>query len=215
MGRRRGGVRTRIGRGAGVAVGGFGVTGGAGNRDNNHLIAYTGTGAPTVLTVTTPPGRDLGAIVDGADPGGTKAAVVDKFVSLTSGSAGTVLLAVDPQRFAQVAFWGRGFSAEPLRALAAKLDPPAPAPVTVAGSALRVRVNVARLSEPGVQVFANLTVGASPVSLGTLPTHGPATLTGGLVGCPCVLQGFYVQPSAADIRSATPISGSITLSGLA
>jgi putative ABC transport system permease protein len=121
---------------------------------------------------------------------------------------------VDPQRFAHVAFWGHGFSAEPLRALATELDPPAPAPVTVTGSALRVRVNVARLSQPGVQVFANLTVGASPVGLGVLPAHGPATLTGSLVGCPCVLQGFYVQPSAADIRSATPISGTVTLSGL-
>jgi hypothetical protein len=212
--RRPGGIRTTIVLGTAFALAAFAVTAWSVNRDNNHLLAYTGTGAPTVLTVTTPPGRDLGAIVDRADPGGAKAAVVDKFVSLTSGSTGTVLLAVDPQRFAHVAFWGRGFSAEPLRALAAKLDPPAPAPVTVSGSALRVRVNVARLSQPGVQVLANLTVGASPVSLGTLPAHGPATLTGSLVGCPCVLQSLYVQPSAADIRSATPISGSVTLSGI-
>jgi hypothetical protein len=138
------------------------------------------------LSVTTPPGQDLGAIVDRADPSGAKAAVVDKFVSLTSGSAGTVTLAVDPQRFAHVAFWGSGFSAEPLRALAARLDPPAPSPVTVTGSALRVTVEVGKLSQPGEQLYANVTMGASPVSLGTLPTRGTVTLTGSLVGCPCV-----------------------------
>ena len=213
--RRPGGIRTTIVLATAFALAAFAVTAWSVNRDNNHLVAYTGAGAPTVLTVTTPPGRDLGAIVDRADPGGDSAAVVDKFVSLTSGSAGTVMLAVDPQRFAHVAFWGSGFSAEPLRALAAKLDPPAPAPVTLTGSAMRVTVRVGSLSQPGEQLYANVSVGASPVSLGTLPTRGTVTLTGSLLGCPCVLQGFYLQPSAQNIRLATPVSGSVTFAGLA
>ncbi|HEX4658807.1 MAG TPA: ABC transporter permease [Streptosporangiaceae bacterium] len=213
--RRPGGIRTTIVLATAFALAAFAVTAWSVNRDNNHLLAYTDAGAPTVLTVTTPAGKDLGAIVARADPGGRKAAVVDKFVSLTSGSAGTAMLAVDPQRFAHVAFWGSGFSAEPLRTLAAKLDPQAPAPVTVTGSTLRVTVDVSKLSQPGEQLYANVTVGASPVSLGTLPTHGTVTLAGALLGCPCVVQGFYLQPSARNIRLATPISGSLTFAGLA
>jgi hypothetical protein len=213
--RRPGGVRTTIVLATAFALAAFAVTAWSVNHNNIHLLAYTDAGAPTVLTVTTPPGKDLGAIVDRADPGGTNAAVVDKFVSLTSGSAGTVILAVDPQRFAHVAFWGSGFSAEPLQTLAAKLDAPAPAPVSVTGSAMRLTVNVSHLSQRGEQLYANLTVGASPVSLGTLPTRGTVTLTGSLVSCPCVLRSFYLQPSASNISLGTPVSGSLTLSGLA
>jgi putative ABC transport system permease protein len=213
--RRPGGVRTTIVLATAFALAAFAAAAWSVNHNNNHLLAYTDVGAPTVLTVTTPAGKDLGAIVDRADPGGTQAAVVDEFVSLTSGSAGTVILAVDPQRFAHVAFWGRGFSAEPLQTLAAKLDPPAPAPVSVTGSAMRMTVNVGHLSQPGEQLYANVTTGASPVSLGTLPTHGTVTLTGSLVGCPCVLQSIYLQPSGANISRTAPVSGSVTLTGLA
>jgi putative ABC transport system permease protein len=213
--RRPGGIRTTIVLATAFALAAFAVTAWSVNRDNNHLVAYTQAGAPTVLSVTTPAGKDLGAIVDRADPGGTKAAVVDKFVSLTSGSVGTVTLGVDPQRFAHVAFWGRGFSAEPLQALAAKLDPHAPAPVSVTGSAMRVTVDVDNLSLAGEQLFANVTTGASPVSLGTLPTHGTVTLTGSLTGCPCILQGFYLQPAGQYIANPTPLSGSLTFAALA
>lgn len=213
--RRPGGIRTTIVLATAFALAAFAVAAWSVNRNNDRLVAYARTGAPTVLTVTTPPGKDLGAIVDKADPGGTQAAVVDKYVSLTSGSGGTVALGVDPQRFAHVAFWERGFAAQPLRALARRLAPPAPAPVTVAGSKMRVTVNVGKLSQPGEQLFANLTVGASPVGLGTLSAHRRATLTGSLVDCPCVLQGFYVQASGADVHFGKPISGSITFSGLA
>jgi putative ABC transport system permease protein len=213
--RRPGGIRTTIVLATAFALAAFAVTAWSVNHNNNHLLAYADVGAPTVLTVTTPPGKDLGAVVDRADPGGTKAAVVDKFVSLTSGSAGTVTLAVDPQRFAHVAFWPSGFSAKPLRALAAKLDPPAPAPVLVTGNAMRITVNVSHLSQPGEQLYANVTTGASPVSLGTLPTHGTVTLTGGLTGCPCVLQSFYLQPAAQNIHLAAPVTGQVTFAGLA
>ncbi len=134
---------------------------------------------------------------------------------LTSGSAGTVMLGVDPQRFAHVAFWGRGFSAQPLRVLAARLNSPAPAPVIVTGGAMRVTVNVGKLSLPGERLYANVTVGASPVSLGTLPSHGTVTLTGSLTGCPCLLQGFYLQPAGQYIKNPAPLGGSLTFAALA
>ena len=83
-----------------------------------------------------------------------------------------------------------------------KLDPPAPAPVILTGSAMRVTVNVGKLSLQGEQLLANVTVGSSPVSLGTLPTHGTVTLTGSLTGCPCQLQGFFLQPGGAVHRAS-------------
>ncbi|HEY2312073.1 MAG TPA: FtsX-like permease family protein, partial [Streptosporangiaceae bacterium] len=113
--RRPGGIRTTIVLATAFTLAAFAIAAWSVNRSNDHLLAYTEAGAPTVLTVTTPPGKDLGALIDKADPGGTEAAVVDKFVSLSSGSSGTVTLGVDPERFAHVAFWGRGFSAEPLQ----------------------------------------------------------------------------------------------------
>lgn len=213
--RRPGGIRTTIVLATAFALAAFAVTAWSVNRDNDRLVADAQSGAPTVLSVTTPTGKDLGAIVDRADPGGTKAAVVDRFVSLSSGSAGTITLGVDPLRFAHVAFWGRGFSSEPLQELAAKLDPPAPAPVILTGSAMRVTVNVGKLSLPGEQLLANVTVGQSPVSFGTLPTHGTVTLTGSLTGCPCQLQGFFLQPAGQYIARPVPATGSLTIAALA
>ena len=74
-------------------------------RGNEHLVAAAEVGAPAVLTVGVPPGKNLGTIVDRADPGGRMAAAVDRYISLSSGSAGLTVLAVDPQRFARVAAW--------------------------------------------------------------------------------------------------------------
>jgi hypothetical protein len=197
------------------ALAAFAVTAWSVNRNNDQLVAYTQTGAPTVLSVALPAGRNLGAIVDKADPSGTKAAAVDKFTSLSEGSAGTVTFGVDPQRFAHVAFWAKGFSAQPLDKLMAELDPPAPAPVTVTGSAMQVTVKVSSLSLPAEQLWANVTTGSTPVFLGTLPTRGTATLTASLTGCPCVLQSLYLQPAVLSEQLQHPVSGSLTITGLA
>ncbi len=213
--RRPGGIRTTIVLATAFALAAFAVTAWSVNRNNDRLVAYTQAGAPTVLTVAVPAGKNLGAIVDKADPSGTKAAVVDKFVSLSSGSNGTVTYAVDPQRFAHVAFWAPSFSAQPLAKLMDELDPPAPAPVTVTGSAMRVTLNVGSLSLPGEQLWANVTTGSNPVFIGTLPTKGTATLTASLTGCPCVLQSLYLQPAVLLQQIHQPVSGSITITGLA
>ena len=110
-------------------------------RNNEHLVAAAEVGAPAVLTVGVPPGRNLGTIVDQADPGGRMAAAVDRYTSLSSGTSGLTVLAVDPQRFARVA---AGVPASPAsrRELARELAPRAPAPVILSGSAVRVTVDV-------------------------------------------------------------------------
>ncbi len=214
--RRPGGVRTTIVLATSFALATFAVTAWSVGRANYRLVAGTQVGAPTVLSVAARPGSDLGAIVDQADPSGQQATVVDRYVSLASGTGGDVTLGVDPQRFARIAFWARQFAAQPLASLAARLDPPAPAPVSLAGDALRVTVRVASMSVPGELVSANVTTGSSPVSLGALPRHGTVTLTGALVGCPCVLQSLELGLSGQELSggSVPPVSGSLTITAL-
>jgi hypothetical protein len=173
-------------------------------------VADTQVGAPTVLTVSVPPGKDLGAVVATADPGGRMAAAVDQFTSLSSGTAGLTTLAVDPQRFARVASWRPGFTSEPLAALGRKLAPSAPPPVVVTGDALRVTIDVGSLSPAGSTLAADVTTGASPVILGTLPAHGTVTMTGQLVGCPCVLQDLDLSPPI-HFQRQSPVTGAVTI----
>ena len=210
--RRPGGVRTTIVLATAFALATFAVTAWSVGRDNERLVATTQAGAPTVLTVTIPAGKDLGAVVARADPSGRMAAAVDRYTSFASGTAGLTTLAVDPQRFARVATWRPGFTAEPLAALAGKLTPRAPAPVILTGDAVRITVRVHALSPPGSVVSADVTTGASPVSLGTLPGRGTVTLTGQLVGCPCVLQDLDLSPSTRSLTA--PVTGSVTISRL-
>ena len=78
------------------ALTGFAVAAWSVNRGNDRLIAGTQVGAPAMLMVSVPPGRDLGTVVDRVDPGGRRAAAVDRYTSLTSGTAGLSLLGVQP-----------------------------------------------------------------------------------------------------------------------
>jgi putative ABC transport system permease protein len=195
--RRPDGIRTTMVLGTAFALAGFALAAWSVNRANDRLIAGTEVGAPTVLTVSLPPGRDLGAVVNHVDPGGHLAADVDRFTSLASSSAGLSVLGVQPRRFARVAYWSRSFTAAPLRSLAAALAPPAPPPVTLTGDAVRVTVRVRSLA-PGraglaADVVAPTGTGITPVSLGTLPVRGTATLTGQLPGCPCTLHDLSVN----------------------
>ena len=210
--RRPGGTRTTIVLATAFALATFAVTAWTVGRGNQHLVAAAEVGAPTVLTVGVPPGRNLGTIVDRADPGGRRAAAVDRYTSTSSGSAGLTVLAVDPQRFARVAAWRPGFASEPISELARKLAPPAPAAVVLRGRAVRVTANVHGLSPAGSLLFADVSTGASPVSLGALPAHGPVTLTGSLTGCPCVLRDLDLSPPPRVLQS--PVSGSITITGV-
>ncbi len=211
--RRPGGTRTTIVLATAFALSTFAVTAWAVDRNNQHLVAAAEVGAPVVLTVGVPAGRNLETIVDHADPGGRMAVAVDRYTSLSStGSAGLTVLAVDPQRFARVAAWRPGFTTRPAAGLARELAPPAPAPVILHGSALRVTVDVHALSPPGSVLAADVTTGASPVILGPLPARGVTTLTAPLVGCPCVLQDLDLSPPRHFLLS--PVDGSVTITAV-
>lgn len=210
--RRPGGVRTTIVLATAFALATFAVTAWSVGRGNERLVAATQVGAPTVLTVGVPAGKDLGAVVARADPSGRMAAAVDRYTSFASGTAGLTVMAVDPPRFARVAAWRPGFTAEPATVLAGRLAPRAPAPVILTGDAVRITVRVRALSPPGSVISADVTTGASPVSFGALPGRGTVTLTGQLVGCPCVLQDLDLSRSTRDLLA--PVSGSVTISRL-
>jgi len=210
--RRPGGVRTTMVLATAFALAAFAVTAWTVSRDNERLVAAAQVGAATVLTVSVPSGKDLAAIVDRADPGGHQAAAVDRFTSTASGTAGQTVLAVDPQRFARVAAWRPGFAREPLATLTRQLAPPAPAPAVLTGDAVRITVDVHALSPAGSVLSADVTTGASPVSLGTLPGRGTVTRTGQLTGCPCVLRDLDLSPPTHFLQS--PVTGSVTITRL-
>ena len=217
--RRPGGVRTTIVLATAFALATFAVTAWSVGRDNYRLVAGAQVGAPTVLNVVAPAGLDFGSVVDKADPGGRMAVAVDVYSSVSSGTtgSGTVTLGVDPQRFARIANWRASYAAQPLRALMARIDPPPPTrPVVLAGDAFRVKVRIGSLSVPGLQFGADVTVGASPVSLGTLPGRGTVTRTGQLVGCPCVLQDLTLSQTGNQLAHQLrgPIQGNLTLISL-
>jgi putative ABC transport system permease protein len=213
--RRPSGVRAVMVLVTAIALTTFAVSAWSVGNRNQQRVAATEVGAPAVLTVNVPAGKDLSTLVDQADPSGHEAVAVDNYTSTTSGSAGLIVQAVDPQRFAQVATWTRKPGQPTLKQLATELDPPAPAPVTLNGSAMRVTVQVSKVAA-GSTLSADVTTGSSPVSLGTLPAQGPATLTGELVGCPCVLQDLDISPptSALTPGGSGGVSGAITITGI-
>ncbi len=192
--RRSGGVRTTIVLATTFSMAAFAFAAWSVGQRNYQLVAQTQVGAADVLTVEVPAGQNLGAIVAKADPSGRLATAVDSY-------DGT--LAVDPARFARIAYWPRHRPPPS----AAELEPPAP-PIVLTGDALRVTVDVGSMSIPHVQLYANVTTGASPVALGSLPAHGPATFTGSLTGCPCVLAEPRPEiPGPAGSLRPSPVAG--------
>ncbi|MBO0826088.1 MAG: ABC transporter permease, partial [Actinobacteria bacterium] len=131
-------------------------------------------------------------------------------------TVGQYTMAVDPVRFARIAVWPGQASARAVLALAARLHPPAAPPIVLKGDALRVSVSVTAMSAPGEQLYANVTTGSSPVTLGALPARGSTTLTGSLTGCPCVLQSLALtSPSPQSGHSSTGrLAGRLTITAL-
>ncbi len=214
--RRPGGVRTTIVLATSFALAAFAVTAWSVGHDNDRLVASAQVGAPEALTVAVPAGRDLGAIVDRADPGGRRAMAVDQYVSLQGNSSGVglVILGVESSRFAGIAAWRPGYAATPLPSLARQLAPPEPPSVILTGDAMRVTVTVASLSAQAALVADVDNEGAvTPVDLGRLPARGAATLTGPLSGnCPCLLQDLRVATLPAD--AGKPLGGVVIFNGL-
>jgi putative ABC transport system permease protein len=176
--RRTGGVRTTIVLATAFSLTAFAVAAWSVGQRNYQLVAKAETGAPEVLTVSLPAGQNLGTIVDRIDPSGRLATAVDFFQGTT---------AIDPARFAGIAYWP--VRPSPSR-LAAMLQPPFAPPIVLSGPAFRVTVDVGSMSIPHVQLYVNMITGASPVLLGTLPSHGLTTFTAPLTACPCVVQSL-------------------------
>jgi len=215
--RREGGIRTTIVLATAFSLTAFAFAAWSVAQRNYRLVAGTRVGAADVLTVAVPPGRDLGTIVARADPAGRLAATVDTYVGLSGNAAGQYTLAVDPARFARVASWPGVVPGRSAAAFAARLHPSAAPPIVLKGDALRVAVTVASMSAPGEQLYANVTTGSTPVSLGALPAHGSATLTGSLTGCPCVLQSLALTLPTAQVhfgRSGVQVAGKLTITGI-
>jgi len=202
--RRSGGVRTTIVLATAFSMAAFAFAAWSVGQRNYQLVAQAQVGAADVLTVEAPAGQNLGAIVDKADPSGRLATAVDAY-------DGT--LAVDPARFARIAYWPRHLPPPS----AAELEPPAP-PIVLSGDALRVTIDVGSMSNPHGQLYANMSTGASPVALGNLPGHGPATFTGALTACPCELKSLELKFPGRPEASGHPRSqlhGQLTVVSLA
>ncbi len=191
--RRSAGARTTIVLATAFSLAAFALAAWSVGQRNYRLVAEAEIGAPAVLTVRVPAGQNLGTIVNRIDPSGRLATAVDTY-------QGTV--AVDPARFARIAYWPARPSPS---GLTASLHPPVAPPIVLSGDAFRVTVDVGAMSIPDVQLYVSMT-GASPVLLGTLPARGLTTFTRPLTGCPCVLQKLTL--ALAGRHGSTDVAGS-------
>jgi hypothetical protein len=215
--RREGGIRTTIVLATAFSLAAFAFAAWSVGQRNYRLVASAQVGAPDVLTVAVPAGRSLSAIVAKADPSGRLATAVDTYIGLSGGTAGEYTIGVDPARFARIASMPGQLSRREAAALGRGLSPPSATPIVLRGDALRVTIDVSSLSVAGEQLYANVTTGASPVTLGLLPRHGVATLTGSLSGCPCMLQSLALTLPGGQLPfggSAARVSGKLTITAL-
>lgn len=193
--RRPGGVRTTMTLATSFALAMFAAGAYLVAQANYRALGQTAVGAPTVLTVSVPAGRNLGRVVDGLDPGGRSATAVDVFYGGAVGGPQTVV-AVDPARFAHVALWSPRLGGPSIGSIASRIAPPEPAPVVLTGSAVRVSVSIGQLpagSDFGIDVSVPTGFGRTRVDLGPLPGQGTVNKVASLPGCPCVLDDFYVD----------------------
>ena len=209
--RRPGGTRTTMILATAVALATFSIVAWSAAANDRLRVARVTVGAPTVFTVVPSANTDLAAVVDRIDPNGGHAAAVESF----NGGNGT-LVAVQPQRFAAVANWHAAGAGDVSSALG-RLHPPAPPPVVVDGAALRIGLDVRRMSLDGVVVTADVVArgdsSPTPVALGSLRSRSGAFHgAGDLSGCPCTLRDLQLSPPAGQ---SAPITGAVTLTGLA
>jgi putative ABC transport system permease protein len=214
--RRPGAIRTTIVLSAAFALATYAIGAWLVARNNEHVVAATEVGAPTVLTVSAPAGQDIASVADRADPSGHLAAGVLSYTNLSQNSSIPTLLAVQPQRFAAVAASTNGFGPAQRQALERELDPPAAPEISVSDAPFRLTFKVDKVSGPGAGVTADFTEasgGYQAVYLGALPTHGTVTLSSNaLAGCPCTLLNLDV--GTEESGSTAAVAGAITLTAM-
>lgn len=196
---------------------------------NIHDVGWTQAGAAQVLTVSAPAGQQLSTIVDKLDPSGGNAVAVDEQNEPDPNidNEQRTLLAVDPDRFAKVAYWRGDFAPGSLASLTKQLDPPEPAPVTLTGDQLSVTAQVtidtgADAAELYAAVQGYQASGFTPVDLGPVGHSTNGTFTGQLPNCAphaCTLRQLYLEPQlSSNFSSSTmdqPFAGTLAISGIA
>ena len=193
----------------------FGIDAWSVARANEHDRAWTEVGAAEVLTVASPATKDLGKIVDRLDPSGRRAVAVAEITDYSRPTPIT-LLAVQPERFARVAFWRSDFGPAPLPELMRRLTRKAAPAVALSGTALEVRVHVSRLSagHPPVLVadIAQQGAGLAPVTVGRLHP-GDQTLRTSLPCArgTCRLVGLHLERPGTSFY---PLDGRLALTGI-
>jgi putative ABC transport system permease protein len=216
--RRPGGMRTTIVLATAFALAGFAVGTWSVTVHNIKAVADARVGAAAVLTVTPPPGGNLARIVDRIDPAGRRAMAVDEYTSVSGGTAGEVLIGVDPQRFARIAAWQPGWARQPLTSIAAALSPPAPPPVVLNGDAVRIRFSGLGVQPAGSTLVLDVyeegagETGQTPLYFG--PVTGSQASVQPLTGCPCVVANLTVSGPAQVSGNAQPVTGMVTVSGI-
>ncbi len=194
----------------------FGVDAWSVARSNAHDRGWTEVGAAQVLTVSVPPGVDLGDVVDRIDPSGEQVAAVSTATDFTR-MPSLLLMAVQPDRFARVAFW-RADLGPPLAELTGRLARPGAPPVLLSGDRLRVDVDVPVMDAQAAPLLVADVVqpsalgGTTPVVLGPVGV-GRHTLEAELP-CPaktCRLAGVELQRPGSTLFG---YRGRVVLSGL-
>jgi putative ABC transport system permease protein len=212
--RRPGGMRATIVLATAFALASFAVAIWSVTVGNIRAVAGARAGAATVLTVIPPAGHSLGSIVDRIDPGGREATAVYSYTNPSGASAGQVMLAVDPQRFARIAAWQPGWLGRQPAALAAALDPPAPRPVVLTGSQVRIRFQASGVRPAGSTLVLALyeegvgAIGQTPVYFGN--ASGSRTVVQPLTGSPCLLGNLTISAPPPSTNAAVYQPGQVT-----
>ncbi len=195
----------------------FAVSAAAVAAGNRHAVAETTVGAATVVSVQVPPGVNLAAAVDRADPGGRHAMAVTEITAQTADHR--ELIGVQPERLAAVGYWRSDFAGgRSLASVARRLEVPGLHPVTLTGS--QVRVTAATTGLRGAAVI-RLTVtlvsqvdGTSTLTSAPLPGTGVVAAVLTLPSCSlgCRLTGLGVQ---RDELGVTDLVGDVRFSAVA
>jgi putative ABC transport system permease protein len=193
---------------------------------NIHDVAWTEVGAAQVLDVVPPDGVQLNTIVDKLDPSGANAVTVERQTA-TDPNTNQIrtLLAVDPQRFAKVAYWRGDYAPGSFSSLTNQLDPPEPAPVLLTGDQMSVAVHADITSgASGAELYATvqgyLATGLTPVDLGSVTGDTDGTFTAELPDCaphPCQLRNLYLEPQNPTLNFGVvgaPFAGTFAINGI-